>query len=164
MRLVISKQNSFGMIDEVHDVQEIRRQNTFLQTDALGSGNMLEAMSPIRSINSHSLSLSGEVKDTKIEVTPIENPQILERNRMLKLKTEQYVRQAQLLNKSNQSEVSNCPICLDPLMRKFSVRFKCKRHFGHHDCVEFYYLNLEEPTICPYKCLEKPSEEFRPLN
>ncbi len=150
------------MLDENQDAPAIRRQNTMLQTEAVNSGNLLDAMSPIRSMNSQSLSLSGEVKAQCIEVIPIDNPQILERNRMLKMKTEQYIRQAQLLNKSNQSETSNCPICLDPLMRKFSVRFKCKRHFGHNDCVEFYYLNLDEPTICPYKCSEKPSDEFAP--
>jgi len=135
-----------------------------LQTDEVIIGNLLDAMSPIRSFNSQSLSLLGEVKDKKSEGLPIENPQILERNRMLKLKTEQFVRQSQLLNKSNQSEVSNCPICLEPLMRKFSARFKCKRHFGHNDCLEFYYLNLDEPVMCPFKCSDSHTNQFEPLN
>jgi len=78
--------------------------------------------------------------------------QIQERNRILIKVSQSKLNEGELLNRSTDSETSNCPICLESLKRKHSKHFKCKLHFGHIDCIEHFYLNQEEPFVCPYKC------------
>ncbi len=56
-------------------------------------------------------------------------------------------------NTSSESNVSNCPICYEPLKKKHAREFICKSHAGHSDCIDRFYLSQEDSLTCPFRCV-----------
>ena len=156
MRRLISKQTSTVNIDIENEINDLSKPDTYLRANTQSIKHLTLNLSPLQSFDNQSVSLaSTDNKANKFDQDPVENAKILERNKMLKMTSAKFIKQSSILNKSDQSETSNCPICLESLKKKFSVKFKCKRHFGHTDCIEYYYMNLDEPVSCPFNCIER---------
>ena len=79
-----------------------------------------------------------------------ENEYIRKRNALLRRKASELRNQTKML--TSEADASLCAICLESLQKKRSASFDCLRHFGHVDCVDFYYADAENGHKCPYRC------------